>query len=68
MALNQCPILVLKYGIQHPTKYSNLKLSMLLSSELRGGVLTDVHAESAKYILGKWGLDLHKNQFSMKKN
>ena len=29
---------------------------------------SDVHAQSAKYILGKWGLYLHKNQFSIKKN
>ena len=35
---------------------------MLLNSEPRGASLTDVYAETAKYILGKWGLNLDKNE------
>ena len=41
---------------------------MLLNSKSKVGSLTDVHAESAKYILGKGSFSLHKNQFLMKKH
>ena len=34
----------------------NLNLSMLSNSKSKGGSLNDVHAEYAKYILGKWSL------------
>ena len=48
-----------------PNQIKNLNIPLLLSSKSKGGSMTDVRAESAKYILGKWDLYLHKNHLHL---
>ena len=45
-----------------------MDLSMLYNSKSKGRSLKDVHAESAKYILGKCGLYLHKKHVFKEEN